>query len=104
MASHLVEIPSVDPSRPWNTIAIFESKAEAINYADTTFGSSNGLYNMISHDGEWYIADVPLTIVNSTNNQHVEVESFRHKSDCLDFVQENYHADYDGNISLIATV
>ncbi len=104
MTQYILEIPRQDPSLPWHTVKVFDSKEEAIKYSDDKLGTNNGWYCMLSYDGEYYIADTPHPNPNSTNSQHIEIEAFHHRSDCLEFIQANFNSDSEGNIYLISEV
>ena len=104
MTQYILEIPRQDPSLPRHTVKIFDTKQEAIAYSDEKLGTDKGWYCMLSYDGEYYICDTPNPNLNSSNNQHLEIETFHHKQDCLDFIQANFNGDSEGNIYLISEV
>ncbi len=102
MTQYILEIPRQDPSLAWHTVKVFDTEEEAIAYSDKKLGTTRGYYCMLSYDGEYYIADTPNPNLNSTNNQHLAIEAFFHKEDCLYFIQANFNSDSEGNIYLIS--
>lgn len=102
MTKYFVEIPCVDSSLPWHNAQNFESKVEAIKYADNTLGSIDGWYSMMFFDGRYFIANTPNPAASTRSNKYLEIEAFHHKSDCLDFLEANFNADSQGRVNLIA--
>lgn len=102
----LVDLPNQDPSKPWIVIEQqFKNREEAIAFTQKIWNTDEqGKLNLISYDGEYYTIDVPNPNYSSSNNQFLEVEGFRHKSDAIDFVIANYNADEEGRVSLINSV
>lgn len=131
---YLIDIPNLDPSKPWIVIKECDTKDKAISFTKKTWGAENGYLCLISYDGEYFNIDVPNPNYTSTNrllskstltrsafeyeasyskrdrqnatynNQFLTVEGFHHKADALNFAQENYQTNDDGYVSLISRV
>jgi hypothetical protein len=114
---YLIDIPNLDPSKPWIVIKECDTKDKAISFTKKTWGAENGYLCLISYDGEYFNIDVPnsnytgqllgkrILSKNATyNNQFLTVEGFHHKADALNFAQENYQTNDDGYVSLISRV
>lgn len=83
----------------------FDSKEEAIEFCDRTFNTEQGLYCLLSFDGDYWVVDVPNPNLNSTNNQFIDVgDGYRLKADALDYASEAYKANEEGCVSLISVV
>lgn len=99
---YTIEIPKTDPCEQWHTLAYFDSEEKAIAFSDEKLGTNQGWYCMISYDGEWWVCDTPSPNLGNKNNQFLEIEAFKHKEDCLDFIKANFlMARPDGSIYLI---
>jgi hypothetical protein len=104
---YLIDIPNLDPSKPWIVIKECDTKDKAISFIKKTWGAENGYLCLISHDGEYFNIDVPnpnYTKADLCNNQFLTVEGFYHKADALNFAQENYQTNDDGYVSLISRI
>ncbi len=100
--TYTIEIPSTDLSKQWHILAYFDTEEQAIAFSDEKLGTDKGWYCMISYDGDWWVCDTPSPNLGNKNNQFLEIESFKHKEDCLDFVKANFpDARSDGSIYLI---
>ncbi len=101
---YLIDIPNLDPSKPWIVIKECDTKVKAISFTKKNWSAENGYLCLISHDGEYFNIDVPNPNYTSTNNQFLTVEGFYHKADALNFAQKNYQTNDDGYVSLISRV
>ena len=75
-----------------------------MEFGDRTFNTEQGLYCLLSFDGDCWVVDVPNPNYTSTNNQFLNVEGFHHEADALDFAIANYQANDEGCVSLISKV
>jgi hypothetical protein len=102
---YYIDLPNVDPEKPWHIIKEFDNKKEAIEFCDCTFNTKQGLYCLLSFDGDYWVVDVPNPNLDSSNNQFIDVgDGYRLKADALDYAQKAYKADSEGNIYLVSEV
>lgn len=64
---YLIDIPNLDPSKPWIVIKECDTKDKAISFTKKTWGAENGYLCLISHDGEYFNIDVPNFNYTSTS-------------------------------------
>ncbi|NJO98210.1 MAG: hypothetical protein HC764_21270 [Pleurocapsa sp. CRU_1_2] len=64
---YLIDIPNLDPSKPWIVIKECDTKDKAISFTKKTWGAENGYLCLISHDGEYFNIDVPNPNYTSTS-------------------------------------
>jgi|GEM_PF-3344553 len=102
MTQYILKIPKTDPSLPWHTVKVFDRKSEAVKYADRKLGTDNGWYCMLSYDGKYYIADTIQPDLAPGVNPHLAIEVFQDRSECIEYIQTNYHADSEGIVYLIS--
>lgn len=102
MTQYILKIPKTDSSLPWHTVKVFDSKSEAVKYADHKLGTDNGWYCMLSYDGEYYIADTIQPDLDAGVSSHLAIKVFQHRSDCIDYIQSHYHSNSDGIVYLIS--
>ena len=102
MTQYVLKIPKTDASLPWHIVKVFDRKSEAVKYADDKLGTDNGWYCMLSYDGKYYIADTIQPDLARGINPHVTIKAFHHRSDCIEYIQINYHTDSEGIVYLIS--
>lgn len=101
MTQYILKIPQTDSSLPWHTVKAFDSRSEAVKYADDKLGTDNGWYCMLSYDGKYYIADTIQPDLAPGTNPHVAIKVFLDRSD-VDYIQSHYHSNSDGIVDLIS--
>ena len=100
---YLVEVPNVDPSKAWQTVAEFKTRSQAIAFSYDNLCCTNGWYPMLTTNGSYWSCDTPNPQLKSRNNQFLTIEEFELECDCLDFIRANFpDANADGNIYLIS--
>lgn len=80
---YLIDIPNLDPSKPWIVIKEYDTKDKAISFTKKTWGAKSGYLCLIFYDGEYFNVNVP-------NPNYTSTSRLLSKSTLCDSFQSNY--------------